>query len=68
MGQRHGYGTNREISLLALLLVFGDADKVVPHKENSEIVYERYKALGGSVERIVKAGGGPNADETGTLC
>lgn len=42
---------------LPLLLVYGDSDKVVPHQENSEIVYNRYKALGGSVERIVKAGG-----------
>ena len=42
---------------LPLLLVYGDSDKVVPHKENSEIVYHRYKALGGSVERVVKAGG-----------
>ncbi len=40
-----------------LLLVYGDSDKVVPHKENSEIVFDRYKAIGGSVERIVKAGG-----------
>ncbi|MFO0967154.1 MAG: alpha/beta hydrolase [Gemmataceae bacterium] len=42
---------------LPLLLVYGDSDKVVPHRENSEIVFERYKALGGPVERIVKAGG-----------
>src|ERR1700722_10752635 len=42
---------------IPLLLVYGDSDKVVPHKENSEIVYDRYKALGGSVERVVKAGG-----------
>lgn len=42
---------------LPLLLVYGDSDKVVPHKENSEIVYERYQALGGPVQRIVKAGG-----------
>lgn len=41
---------------LPLLLVYGDADKVVPHQENSEIVYERYRALGGPVERIVKPG------------
>jgi len=42
---------------LPLLLVYGDSDKVVPHKENSEIVYDRYKALGGPVDRVVKAGG-----------
>lgn len=39
-----------------LLLVYGDSDQVVPHAENSEVVYRRYKALGGSVERIVKPG------------
>jgi pimeloyl-ACP methyl ester carboxylesterase len=39
-----------------LLLVYGDSDKVVPHKENSELLYDRYKALGGPVERIVKPG------------
>jgi pimeloyl-ACP methyl ester carboxylesterase len=39
-----------------LLLVYGDADRVVPHRENSEVVYERYKALGGPVERVVKPG------------
>jgi hypothetical protein len=39
-----------------MLLVYGDSDKVVPHKENSELLYERYKALGGPVERIVKPG------------
>lgn len=39
-----------------ILLVYGDSDQTVPHKENSEVVYERYKALGGPVERIVKAG------------
>lgn len=39
-----------------LLLVYGDSDKLVPHLENSEIVFERYKKLGGPVERIVKKG------------
>ncbi len=42
---------------LPVLLIYGDADKVVPHSENSELLYERYKALGGPVERIVKPGG-----------
>lgn len=41
---------------LPMLLVYGDSDKVVPHKENSELVYDRYKALAGPVERIVKPG------------
>ncbi len=39
-----------------LLLVYGDKDTVVPHAENSELVYDRYKALGGPVERVVKPG------------
>jgi pimeloyl-ACP methyl ester carboxylesterase len=43
-------------SKIPLLLVYGDADRVVPHRENSEVLYDRYKALGGPVERIVKAG------------
>jgi len=41
---------------LPLLLVYGDSDTVVPHAENSAIVYDRYKALGGPVEQIVKPG------------
>jgi pimeloyl-ACP methyl ester carboxylesterase len=41
---------------IPLLLVYGDADTVVPHPENSQRVWERYTALGGPVERIVKPG------------
>lgn len=41
---------------IPLLLVYGDQDQVVPHTENSERVFDRYKALGGPVERIVKPG------------
>lgn len=41
---------------IPLLLVYGDADTVVPHQENSERVYERYRQLGGPIERIVKPG------------
>lgn len=41
---------------IPLLLVYGDSDRVVPHKENSEVVYERYRKLGGPVERVVKPG------------
>ena len=41
---------------IPLLLVYGDKDTVVPHAENSELVYDRYRALGGPVERVVKAG------------
>jgi pimeloyl-ACP methyl ester carboxylesterase len=39
-----------------ILLIYGDSDKVVPHQENSALVYDRYKALGGAVERVVKPG------------
>jgi pimeloyl-ACP methyl ester carboxylesterase len=39
-----------------VLLVYGDSDRVVPHQENSELVYDRYRKLGGPVERIVKPG------------
>ena len=41
---------------IPILLVYGDSDRTVPHRENSEVVYERYKALGGDVERVVKPG------------
>jgi pimeloyl-ACP methyl ester carboxylesterase len=39
-----------------ILLIYGDSDKVVPHRENSALVYDRYKSLGGAVERVVKPG------------
>ncbi len=41
---------------IPMLLVYGDADKVVPSPENSDIVFKRYQALGGPIERIVKPG------------
>ena len=41
-----------------LLLVFGDADDVVPWDENSGVIAERYPKLGGSVELIRKPGVG----------
>lgn len=41
---------------IPMLLVYGDKDTVVPHAENSELVYDRYKALAGPVERVVKPG------------
>ena len=39
-----------------LLIVYGDKDTVVPHAENSGLVYDRYKALGGPAVRVVKPG------------
>jgi pimeloyl-ACP methyl ester carboxylesterase len=41
---------------IPLLIVYGDADKLVPIAENSELLYDRYKSLGGPVERVVKPG------------
>lgn len=41
---------------IPLLLVYGDKDVVVPHAENSELVYNRYRELGGPAERVVKPG------------
>ena len=43
---------------IPILLVYGDNDRGVPHPENSQVVYDRYKTLGGPVERIVKPGQG----------
>ena len=40
-----------------ILLVYGDADKVVPHETNFVMLFNRYKALGGPAVRIVKPGG-----------
>ncbi|XHR26833.1 MAG: alpha/beta fold hydrolase [Chthoniobacteraceae bacterium] len=42
---------------IPLLHVIGDADEVVPVTENSYVVRERYKALGGSYMEIIKPGG-----------
>jgi pimeloyl-ACP methyl ester carboxylesterase len=41
-----------------LLHVFGDADDVVPWEENTGIIAERYKALGGDITLIRKPGVG----------
>ena len=41
-----------------LLHVYGDADEVVPWDENTGVVAERYKQLGGSIELIDKPGVG----------
>jgi pimeloyl-ACP methyl ester carboxylesterase len=41
-----------------LLHVYGDADDVVPSDENTSIVAERYKAIGGSITLIAKPGVG----------
>ena len=43
---------------LPILCVCGDADTIVPMKENILIVEERYKRLGGPIKLIVKPGNG----------
>lgn len=43
---------------IPVLHVVGDVDEAVPHDENSLVLKERYEALGGHVEMIVKAGVG----------
>ena len=41
---------------IPLLNICGDADDVVPMKENTDILAERYRALGGEIEVIAKEG------------
>ena len=41
-----------------LLHVYGDADEVVPWEENTGLIAERYKALGGEITLIAKPGVG----------
>ena len=43
---------------IPLLHVFGDADDVVPADENTLLLAERYRKLGGPIELIAKAGVG----------
>jgi pimeloyl-ACP methyl ester carboxylesterase len=43
---------------IPILHVCGDADDVVPFEENTKLVEERYKALGGPITVIVKPGVG----------
>jgi pimeloyl-ACP methyl ester carboxylesterase len=42
---------------IPILHVIGDADEVVLVEENSDLVRDRYRALGGHFEEIVKPGG-----------
>ena len=41
---------------ISILCVCGDADKTVPYPENAAILKERYEALGGSIQVILKPG------------
>lgn len=40
-----------------VLLVYGDSDRIVPHTQHSQVLWDRYKALEGPIEREVKKGG-----------
>ncbi|MCX7010262.1 MAG: SGNH/GDSL hydrolase family protein, partial [Kiritimatiellaeota bacterium] len=41
---------------IPILSVCGEADQVVPLAENTRLVEQRYKALGGHIEVIAKPG------------
>src|SRR5262249_51122427 len=41
---------------IPILAICGDADKVVPYPENTAILEERYKKLGGNISVILKPG------------
>ena len=41
-----------------ILHIHGDADKLVPLEDNSQLVHDRYRALGGKMELIVVPGKG----------
>jgi alpha-beta hydrolase superfamily lysophospholipase len=41
---------------IPILSVCGEADQAVPYEENTGIVYERYKALGGPILVLLKPG------------
>jgi pimeloyl-ACP methyl ester carboxylesterase len=43
---------------IPVLHVFGDADSVVPYKENTELLAEKFKEAGGTIELISKEGVG----------
>jgi pimeloyl-ACP methyl ester carboxylesterase len=43
---------------IPLIHVVGDADDAVPPETNSDIVEQRYKALGGTIQVFHKPGGG----------
>ncbi|MDQ3621921.1 MAG: prolyl oligopeptidase family serine peptidase, partial [Verrucomicrobiota bacterium] len=47
---------------IPVLHVHGDADKVVPLEQNSAVIAERYKALGGPMELVVVPGKGHQND------
>ena len=41
---------------IPIMAVCGDSDKTVPYEDNMKVVAQRYRALGGVVEEIVKPG------------
>jgi pimeloyl-ACP methyl ester carboxylesterase len=46
---------------IPILHIQGDADKAVPLEKNSQVVHDRYKALGGQIELIIIPGKGHEA-------
>jgi pimeloyl-ACP methyl ester carboxylesterase len=47
---------------IPILHIHGDADKVVPIAENSQVIHERYRTLGGPMKLIVVRGKGHQND------
>ncbi len=47
---------------IPILHIHGDADKTVPIEHNSQIIFERYRALGGPMELIVVPAKGHEGD------
>lgn len=45
-----------DIINLPVIIVAGDSDRVVPYDQNGQILADRFKALGGKIETIVKPG------------
>ena len=43
---------------VSIFSVHGDSDKTVPLKENSEVVRDRYKKLGGKIDLKITTGAG----------
>lgn len=41
---------------IPIITVCGDADDIVPFKENSKLLFDRYRSLGGQIELILKPG------------
>jgi pimeloyl-ACP methyl ester carboxylesterase len=47
---------------IPILHIHGDADKIVPIEQNSQVIHDRYRALGGPMELVVVPGKGHEND------